>query len=141
MNRNGLRWRLIVAAGAISIAAAACSSSTSATTQPVVGFDGCAAGADSVMAFLQRTVDDIGAAEPDDLQQFEERFDFGVIALLLRAQEVHCTEHAFTDAVIARGGVLLRGGWGGELLTGEVGRWGLGSLDQSRGGPVRLPSG
>ena len=93
------------------------------------------------MAFLQRTVDDIGATEPDELQQFEERFDFGVIALLLRAQEVHCTEQAFNDAVIGRVRELEAGGQAGELLIVEVGRRGLGSLDEGRGGPLKLPSG
>ena len=94
-----------------------------------------------MIAFLQRTLDELGAAEPGELQQFAERFDFGVTALLLRAQEVHCTEQGFNDAVTARVGELEPGGAGGETLAEEVGRRGLGSLDQSRGGPVRLPSG
>jgi len=141
VSRNGSGWRLIIAAGAVSVAAAACGSDSSSTTHPFAAFDGCAAGAGSVIVFFQRTLDDLGAAEPGELQQFEERFDFGVRALLLRAPEVHCTEQAFNDAVIARVGELDSAGRAGELLIEDVGRRGLGSLDESRGGPLRLPGG
>lgn len=68
-------------------------------------------------------------------------FDFGVRALLLRAQEVHCTESGLNDAVIARVGELRPGGRAGELLIEDVGRAGLGSLAESSGGPLRLPGG
>ena len=123
------------------MAVAACGSGSSSTTHPVAGFDGCLAGSGSVIVFLQRTLDDLGAAEPGELQQFEERFDFGVRALLLRAQEVHCTEQGFNNAVTARVGELEPRGRGGELLIEDVGRRGLGSLVESRGGPLRLPGG
>lgn len=102
-------------------------------------FNGCEAGAGSVIAFLQRTLDEIGVAEPGDLQEYEERFDFGVTGLLLRAQEVHCTEAGFNQAIMARVGELNGGGPAGLLLIEQVGRIGLGSLDDSRGGPLTLP--
>ncbi len=123
------------------MAVAACGSGSSSTTHPFAGFDGCAAGAGSVIEFLQRTLDDLAAAGPGELQEFEERFDFGVRALLLRAPEVHCTEQAFNDAVTARVGELEPGGRAGELLIEDLGRMGLGSLDENRGGPLPLPGG
>lgn len=104
-------------------------------------FNGCEAGAGSVIAFLQRTLDEIGTAEAGELQESAERFDRGVNGLLLRAQEVHCTEEGFNQATIARVGELQASGPGGEMLKEEVGRIGLGSLEESRGGPITLPGG
>lgn len=91
------------------------------------------------MAFLQRSLDQIGDAEPDELAAFAAEFDEGVHALLLRAQEVHCTEEGFNDAVIARVGELESHGSAGELLIDLVQDRGLGSLEEGLGGPIRLP--
>ena len=60
-------------------------------------------------------------------------------ALLLRAQEVHCTEDGFNNAVIARVDELKGQGRGGGLIIELVRERGLGSLDDARGGPIRLP--
>lgn len=104
-------------------------------------FNGCEAGAGSVIAFLQRTLDEIGTADVGELQSLAEQFDRGVNGLLLRAQEVHCTEDGFNQATMARSGELQARGPAGELLIEEVARGGLGSLDESRGGPITLPGG
>ncbi len=99
----------------------------------------CETGARDVMAFLQRTLDDIGDADDAQLAAYADRFDAGVDGLLQRAQEMHCTEEGFNAAVIARVGELEPGGPAGEALIDEVERVGLGSLEQERGGPLRLP--
>jgi hypothetical protein len=119
----------------------ACGDAAGSTTlTSFEGFDGCQAGADSVIVFLQRTLDDIGDAEPADLDSLAAPFDEGVDALLLRAQEVHCTEQGFNQAIMLRVGDLVAGGSAGELLIAEVAERGLGSREESRGGPVRLPT-
>jgi len=130
-----------VASAALALLVAACGDTSGSTTlTSFEGFDGCQAGADSVMVFLQRTLNDIDSAAPDELAPFEASFDEGVDALLLRAQEVHCTEQGFNDAIIVRVEELEAHGPGGELLIATVAARGLGSRDESRGGPVRFPS-
>lgn len=132
--------RLLLLALVLAVATVACGDDDDTIgVSPI--FNGCEAGAGSVITFLQRTLDEIGTAEAGELQEFAERFDRGVNGLLLRAQEVHCTEVGFNQATIARVGELEAGGPGGELLIEEVARIGLGSLEESRGGPITLPGG
>jgi len=134
----GLR-RLIVIAAALSLVAAACGGvEREINVSPL--FEGCDNGAKSVISFLQRSFDDIGDAGPQELAAYTDRFDFGVNALLWRAQEMHCTEEGFNDAVIARADELQPKGAVGELLIGRVRQIGIGSLDDARGGPLALPS-
>lgn len=99
----------------------------------------CATGATDVIAFLQRTLDEIGDADAAAVAAYEERFALGVDGLLQRAQEMHCTEEGFNDAVIARLGELEPNGTVGQELIERVGEIGLGSLDPARGGPLTLP--
>jgi len=101
----------------------------------------CDSGATSVISFLQRTIDDIGDADAAELAAYEKRFDFGVDGLLQRAQEMHCTESGFNDAVIARINELEPKGPVGKALIERVGEIGLGSLDPARGGRLTLPAG
>lgn len=101
----------------------------------------CESGAVDVIAFLQRTLDDIGEADAAAISAYRERFDLGVDGLLQRAQEMHCTEAGFNNAVIARAGDLEPNGPFGEELIDRVAEVGLGSLDASRGGPLTLPNG
>jgi len=101
----------------------------------------CESGTKDVLAFLQRTLDDIGDAGADELAAYEDRFDLGVDGLLQRAQEMHCTEEGFNHAIIARVGELEPNGPAGEALIERVGEVGLGSLDAQRGGPLMLPGG
>lgn len=137
MNRLSAGFRNLIALGLVtSVVLGAC-----ADDEPGVSplFNGCDAGAESVIAFLQRSLDDIGDAQPGELGGYEERFDYGVAGLLARAQEVHCTEEGFNDAIIARVDDLEPRGPAGERLIDDVSRIGLGSSDEDRGGPLRLP--
>jgi hypothetical protein len=61
--------------------------------------------------------------------------------MALRAQEVHCTEEGFNAAIVVRVDELVAGGPGGLLLIEIVRERGLGSLDEARGGLIRLPAG
>ena len=61
--------------------------------------------------------------------------------MALRAQEVDCTEEGFNAAIVARADELIAGGSGGELIIILVKEGGLGSLDESKGGLIRLPTG
>lgn len=99
----------------------------------------CESGATDVIAFLQRTLDDLGDADAAEVAAYRDRFDFGVDGLLQRAQEMHCTEAGFNDAVVARVGELEAAGPAGEALIERVAEIGLGSLDPGRGGPLTLP--
>lgn len=101
----------------------------------------CATGARDVMAFLQRTLDDIGNAEFTEVAAYADRFDTGVDGLLQRAQEMHCTEDGFNGAVMARVDELTASGPVGEALIDRVAQIGLGSRDATRGGPLTLPGG
>lgn len=131
---------LLVGGLLAAVLVSACGGTSGTTTATAFsGFDGCQAGAGSVVVFLQRTLDHIGGAEPDELTAFVPDFDEGVHALLLRAQEVHCTEEGFNDAVVDRVDELEEGGSAGALLIEVVRERGLGSLEESRGGPIRLP--
>ena len=60
--------------------------------------------------------------------------------MALRAQEVHCTEEGFNAAIIVRVDELVAGGSGGELLITIIRERGLGSLDESSGGLIHLPT-
>lgn len=135
--------RARVTIGAAAFAAAlltACGPGTTASTD-FQGFDGCAAGAASAIAFLQRTLDRAGDAEPAGLADALPNFDRNVRWMALRAQEVHCTEEGFNVAIIVRVDELVAGGPGGLLLIELVSERGLGSLDESSGGPIELPTG
>ncbi len=128
--------------GAVAVAAAmltACGSSATATT--FQGFAGCSVGAGSAIAFLQRTLDAAGDSEPAGLAEALPNFDDDVRAMALRAQEVHCTEEGFNAAIVVRADELIAGGPGGELLVAIARKRGLGSLDESKGGLIRLPTG
>lgn len=139
MHHRGAAARALLGSLVLTVLMAACGDgAVPAGTAGFSGFDGCQAGAGSVMTFLQRTLDQIDDAEPGELAQFVPAFDEGVDALLLRAQEVHCTEIGFNDAVMAKVGELDAHGGAGDLLVEVVGRRGLGSRAESRGGPIRL---
>ncbi len=134
--------RARVTIGAAAVAAAlltACGSSATATT--FQGFAGCSVGAGSAIAFLQRTLDAAGDSEPAGLAEALPNFDDDVRAMALRAQEVHCTEEGFNAALVVRADELIAGGPGGEQLIIIVKERGLGSLDESKGGLIRLPTG
>lgn len=105
------------------------------------GVPGCASGANDVVAFLQRTLDDVGDAGATELAAYEDRFDAGVDGLLQRAQETHCTEEGFNEAIMARVGDLEPNGPVGEALIERVREIGLGSMDPERGGPLTLRTG
>jgi hypothetical protein len=131
-----------VAISAVAVAAAlltACGSGVTATTT-IRGFDGCPAGAGSAITFLQRTLDTAGDAEPEGLAEALPDFDRNVRWMALRAQEVHCTEEGFNAAIIVRVDELVAGGSGGELLITIIRERGLGSLDESSGGLIHLPT-
>ncbi len=117
----------------------ACGSSATATT--FQGFDGCSAGAGSAITFLQRTLDAAGDSEPAGLAEALPNFDRNVRSMALRAQEVHCTEEGFNAAIVVRTDSLIAGGPGGEQLIIIVKERGLGSLDETKGGLIRLPTG
>ncbi|HSF84734.1 MAG TPA: hypothetical protein VLG28_03620 [Acidimicrobiia bacterium] len=130
---------LVVLVLLVAFGPVACGDAPDEATSQFQGFDGCQAGAGSVMAFLQRTLDQIGDAPLDEVAELVPEFDEGVHALLLRAQEVHCTEDGFNDAVRARAGELEASGITGQALIDVVSERGLGSLDAGRGGPILLP--
>lgn len=141
MHHRGAPGRALLGSLVLTVMMVACGDGAATTVATVFsGFDGCQAGAGSVVTFLQRTLDQIDDAEPDELARFVADFDEGVDALLLRAQEVHCTEVGFNNAVIARVGDLDAHGSAGDLLIEIVGQRGLGSRAESRGGPIRLPA-
>ncbi|GMQ85839.1 MAG: hypothetical protein BMS9Abin07_1407 [Acidimicrobiia bacterium] len=125
---------------AVAVLVAACGSSVTSTTA-FQGFSGCSAGAGSAIVFLQRALDVAGRAEPPELAAALPEFDREVRGMMLRAQEVHCTEEGFNAAIIARVDELTAGGPGGELLVAVVRARGLGSLDTDNGGLIELPSG
>ncbi len=134
--------RARVTIGAAAVAATlltACGSSATATT--FQGFAGCSVGAGSAIAFLQRSLDAAGDSEPAGLAKALPNFDEDVRAMALRAQEVHCTEEGFNAAIVVRADELIAGGPGGELLIAIARKRGLGSLDESKGGLIRLPTG
>ena len=138
MRRFG-RPRLTIGAAAVaSVLLVGCASTSPATTA-FQGFAGCPAGAGSAIAFLQRSLDTAGNAEPEELATVLPGFDGAVRAMMLRAQEVHCTEEGFNTAIISRVDELVPGGSGGVVLIEMVRERGLGSLDDVSGGLIRLP--
>lgn len=110
-----------------------------ATDAGFQGFEGCRAGAGSAIVFLQRTLDQAGSSDAADVAVQVPGFDDDVRAMMLRAQEVHCTEDGFNTAVIARVDELESAGPGGAALIAVVRERGLGSLDPDRGGLISLP--
>ena len=135
---GGRRAKLLVLAASIAVLAAACSNATERAA--FEGFDGCDAGAGSAIVFLQRTLDRVGDAEPAEMAAIVPSFDADVRAMMLRAQEVHCTEDGFNAAVMARVDELTSSGRGGDALIVFVRRRGLGSLDEAEGGLIRFPT-
>jgi hypothetical protein len=133
-------WFVIVVFSLVISLAAGCSSDGPSNTA-FQGFAGCPAGATSAIAFLQRSLDAVGEAEAEDLVALLPDFDGEVRAMLLRAQEVHCTEEGFNAAITVRVDELVASGPGGMLLIEVVRERGLGSLDENRGGLIELPTG
>ncbi len=133
--------RVTIAAAAVAVMLLSACGSGATPTTAFRGFDGCAAGAGSAIAFLQRTLDTAGDAEPAGLAEALPNFDRNVGWMALRAQEVHCTEEGFNAAIVVRVDELVAGGPGGLLLIEIVRERGLGSLDEARGGLIRLPAG
>ena len=84
--------------------------------------------------------DAAGDGEPAGLAEALPHFDHDVRAMALRAQEVHCTEEGFNAAIMARADELIAGGAGGELLIAIARERGLGSLDENKGGLIRIPT-
>jgi len=120
---------------------AACGGAAEGGGSPFQGFDGCKAGADSAIAFLQRTLTELGEAELDEAQDLVPDFDHNVNAMALRAREVHCTEEGFNQAIIDRTNELSGQGPAAQMLIAEVETQGLGSLDANSGGLITLPGG
>jgi len=136
-----LRSPASIAATAVAVVLLSACGSGATATSAFQGFDGCEAGAGSAIAFLQRTLDTAGDVEPAGLAEASPDFDRNVGWMALRAQEVHCTEEGFNAAIVARADELIASGSGGELLIILVKERGLGSLDESNGGLIRLPTG
>ena len=130
MQVPGRGW--FVGMAAFGLLLAGCSTEATTTTA-FQGFDGCQAGADSAIVFLQRSLDAAGDAEPGELEASLPAFDRDVRAMMLRAREVHCTEEGFNAAIIARVGELEASGPGGELIIDMVRVRGLGSLEDGSG--------
>jgi hypothetical protein len=133
-----LRTIGLVVVGLLALSVAGCGSDEPAGAQPG-DVPSCESGAPEVISFLQRTLDDIGDADVAELAAYEDRFNVGVDGLLQRAQEMHCTEEGFNNAVIALIADLEPNGPVGEALIDSVREVGLGSLDADRGGPLKLP--
>ena len=136
-----LRSPASIAATAVAVVLLSACGSGATATSAFQGFDGCEAGAGSAIAFLQRTLDTAGDVEPAGLAEASPDFDRNVGWMALRAQEVHCTEEGFNAAIVARADELIASGSGGELLIILVKERGLGSLDESNDGLIRLPTG
>lgn len=132
--------KLVLAIGFVGLLVVGCGDDDPASNL-TSDLPSCESGAVDVIFFLQRTLDDIGDADAAELAAYEDRFDLGVDGLLQRAQEMHCTEEGFNEAVIARVSVLEPNGPIGEALIDRVGEIGLGSLEGTRGGPLTLPGG
>ena len=119
----------------------ACGGTAAVEPTPFQGFDGCQAGADSAIAFLERTLEEIGEADVDEVRGIVPNFDGQVETMALRAREVHCTEQGFNRAIINRADELIAGGPAAEALIASVKAFGLGSLEPEGGGLITLPGG
>jgi hypothetical protein len=133
--------RKLLAGLVVAVAMDACGAATTNGTEPFQGFDGCNAGAGSAIAFLQRTLDEIGDADVTEAPDIVPSFDHDVEVMMLRAREVHCTEEGFNKAIADRAGELDGDGPAARLLIASVEARGLGSLDVKKGGPIRLTGG
>ncbi len=122
----------------VALAMGACVGSTTSGTTPFQGLDGCKAGAGSVMAFLQRTLDAIGDADIDEAPDMVPSFDHDVKTMMYRAREVHCTEEGFNKAIVERVDELVGDGAAAQMLIATVEARGLGSLDAENGGLITL---
>lgn len=123
----------------VGLVAAACSGTSDNQSSRFEGFDGCRAGANSAIVFLQRTLDTAGTAREGELAALLPDFDSNVRAMMFRAREVQCTEEGFNAAVIARADELASEGPGGDALIVTVRSRGFGSLDEGSGGLITLP--
>jgi len=122
----------------VALAMSACTGPTTSGTTPFQGLDGCKAGADSAMAFLQRTLDELGDADIEDAPDMVPSFDHDVKTMAYRAREVHCTEEGFNKAIVERAGELVGDGDAAQILIATVEARGLGSLDAENGGLITL---
>ena len=129
------RWSAIVV---VTLALGACADSSTSGTAPFQGLDGCKAGADSAVAFLQRTLDAIGDADIAQAAQIVPSFDHDVETMMYRAREVHCTEEGFNRVIVDRVGELVGDGAAAQMLVATVEARGLGSLDAANGGLITL---
>jgi hypothetical protein len=129
-------WLVIVLA---ILTLGACAGSSTSTTTPFQGLDGCKAGAGSAIAFLQRTLQAIGDADIEEAPQLVPSFDHDVETMAYRAREVHCTEEGFNQAIVERVGELKGDGPAAQMLIATVETRGLGSLDAENGGLITLP--
>jgi hypothetical protein len=116
----------------------ACAGSSTSTTTPFQGLDGCQVGAGSAIAFLQRTLDSLGDAEIGEAPNMVPSFDHDVETMAYRAREVHCTEEGFNQAIVDRVGELVGVGAAAQMLIVMVEARGLGSLDAENGGLITL---
>ncbi len=122
----------------MTLAVGACAGSSTSTTTPFQGLDGCKAGAGSAMAFLQRTLYALGDADIEDAPDMVPSFDHDVKTMAYRAREVHCTEEGFNQAIVDRAGELVGDGDAAQMLIATVEARGLGSLDTENGGLITL---
>jgi hypothetical protein len=116
----------------------ACAGSSTSSTTPFQGLDGCQVGAGSAIAFLQRALDSLGDAEIGEAPNMVPSFDHDVKTMAYRAREVHCTEEGFNQAIVDRAGELVGDGDAAQMLIATVETRGLGSLDTENGGLITL---
>jgi len=136
LTRSRLGLWLIVVLGILTLGA--CAESSTSTTTPFQGLDGCKAGAGSAIAFLQRTLQAIGDADIEEAPQMVPSFDHDVETMMYRAREVHCTEEGFNRAIVDRLDELVGEGAAAQMLIATVEARGLGSLDAANGGLITL---
>jgi hypothetical protein len=136
LTRSNLRKLSVIFVATLALGA--CAGSSTSSTTPFQGLDGCQVGAGSAMAFLQRTLDALGDAEIEEASDMVPTFDHDVETMALRAREVHCTEEGFNQAIVERVGELKGDGPAAQMLIATVETRGLGSLDAENGGLITL---
>ena len=136
LTRSRVRMWLIIVLAILTLGA--CAESSTSTTNPFQGLDGCKAGAGSAIAFLQRTLQAIGDADIEEAPQRVPSFDHDVETMMYRAREVHCTEEGFNRAIVDRLDELVGEGAAAQMLIATVEARGLGSLDIENGGLITL---